>query len=173
MSCTGKHFFVGHDGNSEGVERYLCRLYGCSEGAHDPDIDVCRYRLFMKARKALDLLPPTRDALQLHLASCNEQAKIRISADDPTFTAQDPLRSGGWKNDGDGLKPVWIRLQAVPSACTQLISCGCKTKCSTSHCKCYRSGQVCMFECACEARDCANPTGLEDVVVDFFQSSMV
>ena len=50
---------VGRDGNSEGVERYLCKLYGCFEGAHDPDIDVCRYRLFIKARKALDLLPPT------------------------------------------------------------------------------------------------------------------
>ena len=97
---------VGRDGNFEGVEGNLCRLYACSKGAHDPDIDVCRYRLFMKGRKALDLLPPTRDALQLHLACCNEQAKIRISADDPTFTAQDPLRSGGWKDDGDGLKPV-------------------------------------------------------------------
>ena len=64
------------DGNSEGVERYLCRLYGCSKGAHDPDIDVCRYRLFMIARKALDLLSPTSDALQLHLAHCNEQVKI-------------------------------------------------------------------------------------------------
>jgi len=152
----------------KGVERYLCRLYGCSEGAHDTNIDVCRYRLFMKARKALDLLPPIRDALQLHLARCNEQEKIWISADDPTSTAQDPLRSGGWKDDGDGLKPVWMRLEAVPSACTQLISCRCRTKCSTSHCKCYRLGQVCMFECAGEARDCANPAGLEDVVVDVF-----
>ena len=34
------------------------------------------------------------------------------------------------------------------------------------------SGQVCMFECACEATDCANPAGLEDVVVDVFQSAM-
>ena len=68
-----------------------------------------------------------------------------------TFTAHDPLRTGGWKDDGDGLKPVWMRLEVVPSACvTQLISCGCKTKCSTSRCKWYRSGQICMFECACE-----------------------
>ena len=73
---------VGRDGNSGGIEWYLCRLYGCSEGTHDLDIDVCRYRLFMKARKALDLLPPTKDALQLQLACCNEQAKIWISADD-------------------------------------------------------------------------------------------
>ena len=80
----------------------------------------------MKARKALDLLPPTRDALQLHLVRCNEQAKIWISADDPTFTAQDPLRSGGWQDEGNGLKPLWMRLEAVPSACTQLILCGCK-----------------------------------------------
>lgn len=117
---------VGHDGTSEGVEQYLCRPNGCSKGGHDPDIDVCRYRLFMKARKALDLLPPTRDTLQLHFARCNEQTKIWISADDPTFTAQDPLSSGGWKDDGDGLKPVWMRLEAVPFACTQLISCRCK-----------------------------------------------
>ena len=101
---------VGRDGNSEGIEQYLCRLYGCleqqynlhrycsttcSKEVHDPDIDVCRYRLFMKARKALDLLPPPRDALQLQLAHCNEQAKVWIFADDATFTAQDPLRYAG------------------------------------------------------------------------------
>ena len=63
---------VGRDGNSEGVEQYLCRVYGCSKEAHDLDIDIYRYRLFMKARKALDLLPPTKDALQLHLACCNK-----------------------------------------------------------------------------------------------------
>ena len=163
---------VGRDGDSTDVEQYLCRLYGCSKEAHDPDIDLCRYRLFMKARKALDLLPPTKDALQLHLARCNEQAKIWLSADDPTFIAQEPVRSGGWNDDGDGLKPVWMRLEAVPSACRQLISCGCKTKCSTSRCRCYRSGQVCMFECSCEAKDCANPVGLEDVEMEIDESAL-
>lgn len=153
---------VGRDGNIADVEKYLCGLYGCSDIAHDPDIDVCRYRLFMKARKSLELLPPTKDALQLHFARSNLQAKIWIQASDPTFNVEDPAQSGGWKADTNSLSPVWMRLPSVPTACLQLVTCGCKTKCRTARCKCYRSGQLCMFECACDATGCSNPTGLED-----------
>ena len=62
----------------------------------------------MKSRKTLELLPSTRDVLQLHLVHCNDQTKIWISADDLAVPAQDPLRSAGWKNDGNCLKPMWM-----------------------------------------------------------------
>ena len=88
-------------------------------------------------------------------------------------TDPDPVMCDGWKNNDDGMKPVWMRLDAVPFACTQLISCNCKAECNTSRCKCCCSGQACMFECSCEVMDCANPPAeLEDVVDEFFQTVM-
>jgi len=147
---------VGRDGDVSSVARYLCGLYGCSK-EHEPDIDICRYRLFMKARKSLELLPPTTDALELHVKRANYQAKIWINADIANSQGDTPLSSGGWSDQDGVLVPKWTRKPPVPRACAQLVSCGCKTKCSTARCKCFQSGQTCMFECSCEAKDCSNP----------------
>ncbi|KAH3873364.1 hypothetical protein DPMN_036598 [Dreissena polymorpha] len=47
---------AGRDGDALAVSTFLCVLYGCCKD-HPPNIDTCRYRLFLKARKSLDLLP--------------------------------------------------------------------------------------------------------------------
>ena len=147
---------VGRDGDASSVARYLCGLYGCSK-EHEPDINTCRYRLFMKARKSLEMLPPTADALELHVKRAYYQAKLWINADIANSQVDTPLSSEGWHDQDGVLVPKWTRKAPVPRACAQLVSCGCKTKCSTARCKCYQAGQICMFECSCEAKDCSNP----------------
>ena len=86
--------------------------------------------LFVKAKRALEMLPPTRDALEFHVSRANYQAKIWISANNPImdFDNNNPTYTIGWKGL-NGLESVWKRLPAVPEACLELISCGFKTKC--------------------------------------------
>ncbi|KAH3812530.1 hypothetical protein DPMN_140965 [Dreissena polymorpha] len=42
------------------VSKFLFVLYGCCQD-HPPNIDTSMYRLLLKARKSLDLLPPTNE----------------------------------------------------------------------------------------------------------------
>jgi len=52
-------------------------LYGTPE---HPTTNHARLQLFVKAKKGLDMLPPTRDALELHAICANYQAKIWLQA---------------------------------------------------------------------------------------------
>ena len=45
------------------------------------DVNQARSHLFVKGRKELDMLPPTRDALDLHCKRANNQAGIWLQAD--------------------------------------------------------------------------------------------
>ena len=86
----------------------------------------------------------------------------------------------GWKLGPTGIESVWSRMSAVPTACMELTTCGCKPKCSTARCKCLKAGQICMVEYACDADGCANPLGLiaalETIecakLIDFLESKM-
>ena len=68
-----------------------------------------------------------------------------------------PYSSGGWKVDDDGTHEiVCSTLPPIPEPCLQLISCGCKSKCRTAACECYKSEQVCTPLCVCNAEGCLN-----------------
>ena len=152
---------IGRDVNVLEVEEFVYRLYGGSVESEEANIDLLRFNLFSKARKGLELLPPTKDALELHCARADYQAKIWLNASSAKMNVGSAVDTGGWKSGLKGLEIVWSRLPAVPTACLELTTCGCKTKCSTARCKCFKAGQVCMYECACDAAGCANPVGLQ------------
>ena len=63
--------------------------------------------------------------------------------------------------DDGSLEVVWTRLPVLPEACIELVTCGCKSKCKTAQCKCFKSGQRCILACKCDAEDCKNPAGLD------------
>lgn len=151
---------LGRDSDTEGAEEFICKLYG-GDGTEIVDVDLMRYNLFSKAKKSLDLLPPTKDALELHCRRVNFQAKIWMQACVTHMEVGLAVDTGGWQPGQKGLEAVWTRLPAVPKACVELTTCGCKSKCSTVRCKCYKSGQICIFECSCDAIDCANAVALE------------
>ena len=142
---------IGHGGDIGNVETFMCGLYGCNPETHEPNIDVCQQRLFLKARKSLELFPPTTDVFALHDKRAAYQVMIWMKADDADFEPEDPTNIGCWVIESGVLKPVWMSKFSIPVSCLKLVACGCTTKCSTSRCKCYKSGQICMFECKCEA----------------------
>ena len=76
---------IGCDGELAQIEQFVCHLYGTSE---QPTVDNVRLQLFGKAKLGLEMLPPTRDALELHTARANYQAKIWLQADQEHINIQ-------------------------------------------------------------------------------------
>jgi hypothetical protein len=150
---------VGRDGGMAEIEEFMCTLYG----APDPHggVNKARNDMFDKGQKALEKLPPTRDALELHLERSNYQAKVWLQANVAIQTVGSPADTGGWRVlENESLEVVWSRLPSIPDACIELVTCGCKSKCKTASCRCSKGGQRCIPACKCNAEDCRNPAGL-------------
>ena len=149
---------IGRDGPVKDAEEFICRLYG----APDPlgGLNKCRVDLFEKGSKDLEKLPPTSDAFRLHVARCNYQAKVWLMANVGLPEIPSPTDSGGWISCEDRLQIIWSTIPSIPQSCISLISCGCKKKCRTANCKCYKNNQQCTPLCGCDANECKNPVGL-------------
>jgi hypothetical protein len=130
---------VGHDGNLLGVQKFLCLLYKAPHPADN--VNLARYNIFIKGQKALECLPPTMDSMELHFERSNHQAKIWIQANKCDPDVGNPQDTQGWTLVDGVLSICWTRIPAVPVACLELITCGCKTKCKTAACKCAKGNQ--------------------------------
>ena len=62
---------IGRDGELAPLEQFVCHLYGRPEQS---SVDKARLQRFGKAKKGLEMLPPTKDALELHTIRANCQA---------------------------------------------------------------------------------------------------
>ena len=65
---------VERDDNVD-AEKFVCLLYGIEKNGVS-GIDNVRHRLFVKVKRDLEMLPPTHNALELHIKRSNYQAKI-------------------------------------------------------------------------------------------------
>ena len=153
---------IGRDCFVQDVEEFVFRLY-C---APDPlaGVNQCRVDLFERGSKELEKLPPTKNSLGLHITRCNFQANVWLQATVKFLELPLPVVTGGWKASDslDNLEIVWTTLPSIPTCCLSLISCGCRTKCKSGACKCYKSQQQCTPICICNAKDCNNPIGLAE-----------
>jgi len=68
----------GRDGELAPIEQFVCRLYGAPE---QPTVENAKLQLFGKANLDLEMLTPTRDALEIHTARVNYQSKIWLQTD--------------------------------------------------------------------------------------------
>ena len=88
------------------VERFVCELYGQGTG----DINEARYQIFKKGVSTPELLPPTRDALRLHMDRAN---KVVFEWKAALYSFQEilPPEEHGWKIDENGdLQIQWTTL---------------------------------------------------------------
>ena len=146
---------VGRDGELAEIEEFVCHLYGMPQ---QTSINHARLQLFSKGKKSLEFLPPTRDAFTLHAARANYQAKVWLQADKEVISISTPTDTSVWKNISGNLHPVWTTLPPIPKACLELVTCSCKTKCSTARCTCFKANFRCTYACGCCATDCCNPS---------------
>ena len=150
MYCKNPNLLsqVGKDGGIEKVEEFVCQLYNAVDAT---TVNIARCKMFDKGKVALEMLPLTYDALELHLSRANYQAKIWLQADKQTIMVDSPGSVAGWQMNQDGLAIVWNRLPGIPTKCVELVTCDCKSKYKTAGCRCYQNDQPCMSDCGCAA----------------------
>jgi hypothetical protein len=151
---------VGRNGNQDDVEEYVAKVY--NSPSTSGGINAARVAIFQKGIKDTENLPPARDCLELHNARSNHQAKVWIHASSNEPLGCKPEECRGWKLGTNGLEIVWSRLEPIPKACIELISCGCTTKCKSANCRCYKTQQKCTSACGCSGEDCCNPYMMQD-----------
>ena len=131
-------------------EAFVYRMY--SQIAIN-DVNVLRYRLFCSRSTQSTSLPPTRNALVLHVHRANYQAAVWRRA--LSNTIQPPSPHGhGWIVKKTKVKVEWMTQPAAPAALLELHKCGCSTGCASRRCSCRAS----LLQCtdACQCKDCSN-----------------
>ena len=83
------------------------------------DVDNARHRLFAKAKRDLDILPPTNYALELHIKSQNYQAKVWLQADPAAMNnlENETTETIGWLEGACEREEVFKRLPTILDGC--------------------------------------------------------
>ena len=87
---------ICRDGELALIEQFGCHLYGRPEQS---SVDQARRQLFGKPKKGLEMLPPTKDALELHTIRANYQAMIWLQADQQYIQISSPVDTSAWINE--------------------------------------------------------------------------
>ena len=130
-------------------EKSICKIY-----KHDyNDINQVRYEMLTSGAESHEI-PPSKDALVLHIKRANYQALVWRKALDPAFVPPSPVENG-WKMNNGCLDIEWITKEPAPRAVLELISCKNCKKCSR-RCPCKAKGFKCTDACKCDGNVCAN-----------------
>jgi hypothetical protein len=137
------------------VEQFVATLY--SPGSSEKSVDTLRVAMFGK--KPPEMIPPTSDALNLHIQRSHFQAMVWRNALVPKPTLPDP-KSCGWQiGSNGGFIPIAMTKDAVPHSHSALVKCMCKGKdrCNRKSCSCSAIAERCTFTCSCSGYVCCNP----------------
>ena len=106
-----------------------------------------------KEKKCLEVLPPTKGALDKHIHRANYQCLVWKESLTPILDLPCPTTCG-WKLDGGEFIPELMTLATVLKACVELVTCSYRSGCE-KRCVCFRGGQSCISACRCQG-DCTN-----------------
>jgi hypothetical protein len=125
-----------HDIDMTDIELFVIKIYSASTDA--TCINDLRVEMFHRVNDP-EKLPPTQDSLILHIQRSQYQTMVWLNAvlAKPNLPRPEDC---GWDCDEAELtlRPHLMTLDPVPSACTELLTCGCKTKCTTLRCTCRK-----------------------------------
>ena len=160
---THHELLQGHaDGDLASAEVFVVKLYNASSGTKC--INSLRLEMFHKVNDP-EKLPPTKDALVLHLKRSQYQTSVWHTA---TTAKPDlpPIEEHGWQvNPDKTVDPILMSKNSVPEVCTELLTCRCKTsKCTSGRCTCKKNELPCSAACLCSGR-CQNPKNLSNETV--------
>ena len=143
--------------------KFTALLYGDDSEA---DLNTIRANCFKKKiagkrhiTPKLSSLPPTMTSFEEHVKRAHFQTALWKAAKEPSQPELDPL-DHGWEIHQSSLRPVFglkDRLPA-PDEVLNLVSCNCKTGCSSNNCTCKKSSLTCTSFCKCKGTfACRNP----------------
>ena len=98
----------------------------------------------------LEALPPTSDALSLHTLRAHDQTLVWKQAHCLEPLLRNPVTMGWNRTDDNKLRPVLMTQDPIPKACVEIISCSCRTGCTTCRCSCKKARLFCTSVYGCE-----------------------
>ena len=128
------------------IERFVVLLYDRTSVCKN--VNECRKDLFARKGRLPDGIPPTLDALKLHIymavyqaSYCWAQSLLKEATPDPT--------EWGWRK-ADGYEIVWTKLPEAAKICQELVRYGCQSeKGCRGRCKCIKASLKCTALCKC------------------------
>lgn len=140
---------------------FVCAAYS-PKGIYIKTIPELRWHLFCKQMAESDKLPPTVGALRQHVLRVHIQARVwgqsTIALQDPQL---DPLKNGYHKESDGQLKPTMTDALPAPKAIIEMVSCHCKTDCTSARCSCRTKNLSCTELCQCGS-ECQNDEDTQD-----------
>ena len=101
--------------------------------------------------KAIDRIPPSKEALMQHAKRAAYQAgHVWAASISRCPEEQDPTK-WGWKMVDGHIEPHWSDLEEASKECRELIKCGCKKGC-IKNCRCHIAKLTCTELCACSGK---------------------
>ena len=141
------------------IEKFFCILYGMP---NENDINKVRVELFLRNRIP-EALPPTKDALYLHIKRAHYQSLVWKKANFPRPTLPE-VTELGWKMSDGKLKPILMTKSAIPDDELKLTSCSCTTGCNTNRCGCKKMNLLCNINCKCVNDECLSCTNAPSLI---------
>ena len=166
-SLLGEQTFVSST-IEEVMEEVVCRLYGIK---NETKVNSARFKTFIEKKKIPEPhnLPPTEDALRLHLMRVNYQVAEWKGALNSEHMPANPIGSGWILEDGN-LSIHWTINKPAPEEILEFVSCSCKkSKCTTNNCQCRAIELQCTDLCGCcqcNNFDDSNESEEEDIYYD-------
>lgn len=159
LFATIGDLFTPQQSHFTGTEEFVCLLYG----SVTTTVNEARYKLFGSGVSEQSL-PPTQDALNLHIMRATYQTAIwrRTLVCEPEI----PNPNGhGWQTEDGKLAVTWFTKPIAPPELLKTIYCKCvKTLCA-GNCSCKNSKMACTDLCKC-GEGCMNQSKQQDEVED-------
>lgn len=87
----------------------------------------------------LGALPPTKDALILHIKRSHFQAIVWKQACLQEPCLLDPDRMGWTRNSDSNLQHLLMTKEPIPKSCKEIVTCSCRTGCTMLRCNCKKA----------------------------------
>ena len=110
------------------IERFVILLY--DRGSTCLKVNEARIDLFTRKSRAIDAIPPTDDALNLHRKRSIYPGSFVWGQIMEQIQSLPSAADWGWKMGERTWEPLWTTLPSASKACRELIKCGCNTEIS-------------------------------------------
>ena len=144
---TGHPFQLldAEDGNFLKIERMTVIIYDKTSPLSY--VNETRRELFCHKNRAMDKLPPTKDALLQHTRRAVYQAGVWTMSPQTHLVVPSP-QDFAWTKVSESWVPVWMTIPEVSRSCSELFKCSCKGDCT--NCKCSKANLNCSPLCKCK-----------------------
>jgi len=123
FKALGSKCFDLTDDTFEGLEKFVCHLYGQKSVT---TVNDARYNMFRVKYTPDACLPPNQDCLRQHSMRAAYQTAIYRRSLSQTISAPPSPKGHGWKVVDDDVEFFWMTNDPAPENILQQLHCGCK-----------------------------------------------